>query len=144
MDYKIRHALKDTVLWGAYMTDIIKDFEQKASGRMMTYLRKDKDFERRNVEQFRAELRDLDVDQPTLIAFGKDAFKILTRNLEDDYDIWKVPHYSNYTSKEIYREQIAAIIKSKAKSLKGQGSAKHLSAKSVQLSLPFAFRPTPQ
>ena len=31
-DYKIRYATNDTPLWGAYMTDIIKDFEEKISG----------------------------------------------------------------------------------------------------------------
>jgi hypothetical protein len=119
MDYKIRYALKGTVLWGAYMTDIIRDFEQKASGKMMAYLRKDKVFERSNVEQFRAELGDLHVDQSTLIAFGQDAFNILTRNLAERYDIWKVPHYSNYISKEIYRQQIQAILQEKG----GKGPA---------------------
>jgi len=117
MDYKIRYALKGTALWGAYMTDIIKDFEQKASGKMMAYLRKNKSFERDNLELFKAELRDLGVNQPTLIAFGRDAFKILTRNLRGNYDIWRVPHYANYTSKEIYREEIAAIIQSKSNQL---------------------------
>jgi hypothetical protein len=110
MDYKIRYALNGSALWGAYMTDIIKDFEQKASGTMMAYLRKDKPFERDNLELFKAELRDLGVNQPTLIAFGRDAFELLTRNLGENYDIWRVPHYSNYTSKEIYREEIAAIL----------------------------------
>lgn len=28
MDYKIRYAFKNSPYWGAYMTDIIKDFEQ--------------------------------------------------------------------------------------------------------------------
>ena len=27
-DYKIRYALKGTIFWGAYMTDIIKDFDE--------------------------------------------------------------------------------------------------------------------
>ena len=121
MDYKIRYALKGTALWGAYMTDIIKDFEQKASGKTMEYLRKDRSFERQNLEQFRAELGDLGVDRPTLITFGQDAFTILTRNLGQRYNILKVPHYSNYTSKEIYREQIEAIIKEKA--CKGSANA---------------------
>ncbi|MBF0226760.1 MAG: hypothetical protein HQK76_15005, partial [Desulfobacterales bacterium] len=31
MDYKIRYALKNTPYYGGYMTDIIKDFEQKIS-----------------------------------------------------------------------------------------------------------------
>ncbi len=29
MDYKIRYALKNTPYYGAYMTDIIKDFEHR-------------------------------------------------------------------------------------------------------------------
>lgn len=32
-DFKIRYALKNTPYWGSYMTDIIKDFEEKASGK---------------------------------------------------------------------------------------------------------------
>src|SRR6202022_3052299 len=52
MDYKIRYALKGTVLWGAYMTDIIKDFEQKASGKVMSYLRDHREFEKENLEVF--------------------------------------------------------------------------------------------
>ena len=32
MDFKIRYALRGSPFWGAYMTDIIKDFDQKASG----------------------------------------------------------------------------------------------------------------
>jgi hypothetical protein len=114
MDYKIRYALKGTTLWGAYMTDIIKDFEQKASGRMMDYLRNNKEFEKKNVEVLKTELSDLGVVQPTVIAFGRDAFQILDRDLGQTHNIWKVPHYSNYGSKETYRAQIAAIIKTKA------------------------------
>ena len=114
MDYKLRYALKATALWGAYMTDIIKDFEQKASGKLMAYLRKNKSFEKDNLELFEAELGDLGVNQPTLIALGRDAFQILNRNLGRKYDIWRVPHYSNYTSKETYKEEIAAIIQSKS------------------------------
>ena len=113
MDYKIRYALKGTVLWGGYMTDIVKDFEQKASGKMMTYLRDNTGFEKENVKIFENELKDLRVDQPILIAFGRDAFEVLNRNLGRTYDIWRIPHYSNYVSKELYREQILAVLKSK-------------------------------
>lgn len=45
MDYKLRYAFKNSPFWGAYMTDIIKDFEQKASGKVMDYLRTNKHFE---------------------------------------------------------------------------------------------------
>src|SRR5215831_12135632 len=46
-DYKLRHALYETGFWGGYLTDIIKDFEEKVSGKMMAYLRQDPDFEQR-------------------------------------------------------------------------------------------------
>ena len=32
-DYKIRYAFRDSPYWGGYMTDIIKDFDQKISGK---------------------------------------------------------------------------------------------------------------
>ena len=37
-DYKIRYALENTIFWGSYMTDIIKDFEEKISGEIVKYL----------------------------------------------------------------------------------------------------------
>jgi hypothetical protein len=77
----------------------------------MTYFRMNKRFERDNLELFKAELKDLGSNQPTLIAFGRDAFAVLTRNLGGNYRIWKLPHYSSYISKEAYREKIADILK---------------------------------
>ena len=67
MDFKIRYAFKGSPFWGAYMTDIIKDFDQKASGKVMSYLRTNKSFEKENVKIFREELKDLGVGNPTII-----------------------------------------------------------------------------
>jgi hypothetical protein len=55
-DYKLRHALFETGFWGGYLTDIIKDFEKRVSGKMMAYLRQDPGFERANLEIFREEI----------------------------------------------------------------------------------------
>ena len=109
-DYKLRYALKDTPLWGAYITDIIKDFDQKASGKVMAYLRNNRSFEKANVDRFREELRDLGVDQPTIIALGEAAFKVLTRNLGGQYRVLKLPHYAKYISKEQYRRECRPVI----------------------------------
>jgi len=108
-DYKIRYALRGSPFWGGYMTDIIKDFDQKSSGKVVSYLRANKSFEEENVNIFRKELEDLGSENPTIIAFGKDAYVILCRNLKYEYKILKVPHYANYTSKENYRAQIKSI-----------------------------------
>ena len=110
MDFKIRYALRDSPFWGAYMTDIIKDFEQKVSGKMMRYLRTDKPFEEKNVEIFREEIKDLGIDNPTIITFGRDAHSVLSRNFKHEYKISKIPHYSNYSSKEKYREEVKCIL----------------------------------
>ncbi len=110
MDYKIRYALKGTALWGAYMTDIIKDFEEKVSGKMMAYLRQHRSFEKENIASFDAEVRDLGVERPILIVFGRDAFEIANRNLGMKYAVWRVPHYSHRTGNEEYRGEVEEVI----------------------------------
>jgi hypothetical protein len=110
MDFKIRYAFKGTPYWGGYMTDIIKDFEQKLAGKVTSYLRKNRAFERENVKTFQAELTDLEADNLTIIAFGNDAHSILKRNLGDKYPLVKIPHYSMYISKERYKERVISIL----------------------------------
>ena len=106
-DFKIRYATKDTILWGAYMTDIIKDFEEKVSGKVQSFLKDNRDFEKENVKFFLNELSEVGAINPTLIAFGNVAFDILKRNLKEKFNIFKIPHYAAYHGKEKYREQVA-------------------------------------
>jgi len=108
-DFKIRFALRDSPVWGGYMTDIIKDFEQKISGKVISYLKNNKSFEEENVQVFRQELVDIGAKNPSLIAFGNDSYRILNRYLKDEFRILKIPHYANYTGKEKYREQVKQI-----------------------------------
>ena len=108
--YKLRYALQGTPLWGAYMTDIIKDFPEVESGKMMSYLRNNKEFEAENTKRFLEEISDLGSTSPTIVAFGKDVFSILERNFKGKFNVLKVPHYSAYTNKEKYRKQVASVI----------------------------------
>lgn len=108
-DYKIRYALRGSPYWGGYMTDIIKDFNQVSSKEVIAFIRSNKWFEEKNVESFLQEIEDLGTRNPTIIAFGNDAFKILKKNMKNAIKILKVPHYANYMSKEAYREQIKSI-----------------------------------
>ena len=109
--YKIRYAFKNSPYWGGYMTDVIKDFAEKASNKMMSYLKENKIFEKENINSFLKELEDLESNNPTIIAFGNDAYSVLIRNLKDSYNIKKVPHYSTYMSKENYRNEVQTILK---------------------------------
>jgi hypothetical protein len=108
-DYKIRFALKNTPFWGAYITDVIKDFEQKCSGKMVEFLRNNPEFEKENIKTFLEELDVLGVTNPKIIAFGGDAYRSLKRHLPD-HDINKVYHYSHFINKEKLREQFDALI----------------------------------
>lgn len=110
-DYKTRYAVVDTIFEGAYMTDIIKDFSEKVSGKMMKYLKENKDFEIENVKSFEEELKDIGSDNPVLIALGNDTYKILKRNFNDKYKVFKVTHYSAFISKEKYREEFLDLVK---------------------------------
>lgn len=105
MDFKIRFALRNTPLWGGYMTDVIKDFNQKESGKVAQYLRKHRSFEKANIEILVNEIDALGVSNPTVVAFGNEAYSILLRNMKNKYEIVKLSHYSAYSSKETYREE---------------------------------------
>jgi len=102
-DYKTRFALQGTIFWGAYMTDIIKSYEEKNSGNLMKYLSKNKDFEKKNIEIFEQELLDIGSQNTIIIAFGNDSYNILKRNLKDKYTIYKVPHYSAFINLDSFR-----------------------------------------
>jgi len=109
-DYKTRDALKDLPFFkGTYMTDIIKDFEEKASGKMMKYLREHPEFEKENIDSFEQELVDIGTKEPILIALGNDSYNILKRKLKDKYKIYKVPHYSAFLKQGVLHEEFKKI-----------------------------------
>lgn len=107
-DYKTRYALKNTIFWGAYMTDIIKNFQEKVSGKLMQYLCKNKTFEKENILKFEQELKDIGSKSPIIIAFGNDSYKILKRNFKQ-YKIYKVSHYSRFQNVDKFREEFIKL-----------------------------------
>ncbi len=110
-DFKIRYALKGTPLWGAYMTDIIKDYENKLSNEVRDYLKIHPNFVLENVNRFNDELRCLDMRSPTLIAFGNEVYDILNRYLGSDFKILRIKHYAYRQSKEEYRDHVLKVLR---------------------------------
>ena len=102
-DYKLRYALMDTPLWGSYITDIIKEYQEVDSAKVKTYLQHHPEVIEKNVRLFRQEMK-LHGGHPVLIALGSEAYDILVRYFSDDYVIRRIPHYA-YTgvNKEQYR-----------------------------------------
>ena len=110
-DYKTRFALKDTELWGGYMTDIIKDYPELHGQNVVRFLGDNPDVEKKNIETFREELKDLGTENRTIIAFGNDVFSILSRNLKNEFNIFKVTHYAHFINQQRYREEVKSLIK---------------------------------
>lgn len=105
-DYKIRYAFRGTEFYGAYMTDIIKNLEEKISRDVFQHLKNNKDFELRNIKIFEQEITDLKCSNPLIIAFGNITFEILSKHFGQKYRIKKVMHYSQQISKENYKAAV--------------------------------------
>lgn len=104
-DYKIRFAFEGADFYGAYMTDIIKDFPMLSSKDVIKFL-KDKPHEiSKQIDVFREELKFIGSCKPTILAFGRDTYNILNQNMnESEYtDLIALTHYSHQISKENYR-----------------------------------------
>jgi hypothetical protein len=107
-DFKIRFAFTGTQFWGAYMTDVIKDFPETVSGRLLHHLKAHPEIVPRHVDTLRAELADLPHHNPVILAFGGGVHALLQRHLTpDDYSLLiGLTHYSHRISKENYRERV--------------------------------------
>ncbi len=112
-DSKIRDAFKETRFEGGYMTDIIKNFAEPDSGKMMIHLKSKKEFEKENVITFQDELDDLGGNNIEIVAFGNSTYEILHRNgFTEKYKVMRVPHYSarSFNNKEMYINAVKKIL----------------------------------
>ena len=112
-DFKIRFAFKNTEYYGAYMTDIIKDYEMVDSKNVIKHLKNNNLLISKSIEKFREEMKDLKSDKPIIFAFGVETFRLLKNNIQNsEYGrLVKLTHYSHQISKEAYRVTILKEIK---------------------------------
>ena len=107
-DFKIRYAFAGTLYYGGYMTDIIKNVEMVKSADLINRLRAYPALIDSNVTTFRQELDDLPCRRPTILAFGRDAYSLLAKNLrpKEYLTLIRLTHYSHRIGKEKYRETV--------------------------------------
>jgi hypothetical protein len=111
-DFRIRAAFRETECWGAYMTDVIKEFPEKCSGKMAAYLRHNRGFEVEQVARLREELVMVRAGSATLLAFGREAEGVLRRHIGVDYRVVGIPHYAIYGSGTEYRARVHEALRS--------------------------------
>lgn len=105
-DYKIRYAFRDTLYYGAYMTDLLKNHVEVKSEKLMALIRSDPALEREHIEIFEKEINEVASPDPLIIAFGDDTYRLLNKNLGNKFKIRKVKHYSARIGKENYRKSV--------------------------------------
>lgn len=69
-DYKIRFAVKNSKLLGAYMTDIIKDHPEMNSSKVKLFLKNNPQVVEKNIKKFKEEPGFIGSENPKIIAFG--------------------------------------------------------------------------
>ena len=79
-DFKIRYAFEETPFYGAYMTDIIKDFPMLSSKDVLSHLKANPNDVTTQLNRFRKEIAFITVGVPTILAFGKQTFDILKKD----------------------------------------------------------------
>lgn len=111
-DYKLRYAVVNTIFYGSYLTDIIKDFEEKHSGNVVRYLKTNRKFKEWCLALFEDELRDLNANvAPIVLALGGETYNILTTEFGNKYQVYKVSHYARYINPEVYRSEFLELEK---------------------------------
>jgi hypothetical protein len=121
-DFKLRYAIRNTELYGAYLTDIVKYYSASyAKGAVINNQQKNKE----SKEIFLDELKDLGCKNPIIIAMGGKTYKKLTELFGSvKYNIIPITHYSfagKYpitgltSSKENYRDIVMDQYKNKNK-----------------------------
>lgn len=104
-DYKICCAFKDTNLWGAYMTDLIKNYSETNSTEVEAAIKNGKVDIQKCVNDLFAELDGIGAQKPLIICFGGDVFKYIKKYApEGTYcDLVNIRHYAAWGSAEDYR-----------------------------------------
>jgi len=113
MDYKMRYAFRDTILWGSYITDFFHGLRETDSGKVKRYLFENPEYLAASVARFKAELAFVadDGKKPILIALGSQVKELLDLYVSHDYTIFSLPHYSySVMTKELYREKALELI----------------------------------
>lgn len=111
-DFKLRYALKGTHYYGAYMTDIIKDYPKVDSNEVKKDTKDNPSIISDNIAGFKKELEFIGANKPLIICLGTQVYDILSKNLEKDYYsvLIKIYHYSYRIGKEKYKEKVLSIL----------------------------------
>ena len=111
-DYKIRYAFTGSKYYGAYMTDLIKNYPMLKSENVIKYIRDNPEVIKKSIDELEEELYFIGSKKPIVFAFGSQVYDFLNQYLDKEYysNLIKITHYSHYISKEKYKEEMLGKI----------------------------------
>lgn len=110
-DFQLRKALQGTPVWGAWMTDVIKDHPEPKATKVMQDVRRGRIDVREQINKLKEELRDLGATAPVLVALGRSTDRILRQYLsKEGYQVVSVTHYSAPVRTADLRNQIIRLV----------------------------------
>ncbi|SVB07724.1 uncharacterized protein METZ01_LOCUS160578 [marine metagenome] len=104
--FKLRYALQNSIFYGGYMTDFVKDFPSEKGSEAMEYLKQNKNAINENVKRLEEEIESLGSENPIIIVLYKKIEDIIKTHFGDRYQVVYAPHYAGYrqyASAEMYR-----------------------------------------
>ena len=110
-DFMLRDALNGTPLEGAYLTDLLKNYEDKNSAAVVRHFKKNTHEFNLQIADFLEELIDVGANQrTTLIALGEGVYQLL-QMASVNYKVEKLRHYSFPAhSKKSYRQEVRQLL----------------------------------
>ena len=110
-DFKLRYALKDTKLWGCYMTDILKNFVEVDSEKAVEFFKENPEQLIPHVKSFQEELDFVCIEKPILFALGGRVYELLKENFGKKFKIEKLNHYAyRNMNKEALRNHYLKVL----------------------------------
>lgn len=111
-DFMLRDALLGTVLEGAYITDLIKNYEDKSASSVVSHFKKNQDALSAHLRSFVQELDVIGANNETvLISLGNGVFDLLS-DCSLPYRVRKMTHYAAPVSKLAYRKEATDLLNS--------------------------------
>ena len=110
-DFMLRDAVKDTPLEGAYMTDLIKNYEEKNSSSVVHYFEKNTSQLQLQIAAFHKELANVGANSSTvLIGLGGGVCRLLEM-AQEKYRFKRLTHYSyRNLRKDEYRQEVNKLL----------------------------------
>lgn len=110
-DYKLRFAFRGTPMWGCYLTDILKNFPEVSSSKVAKFIRDNPRELQPHFDLFREEVQLLRAENSVFLGLGSLATKLVRQALPVDAKVIQLRHYSDYVSKENYRNEVLGALR---------------------------------